>query len=233
MKHAFSFALLALALACAPQARLRPGPGAMAVEGKRAAATASVSGVSVVVDAASWTGTPERLETVLPVKVTIENRGSVPVRVQYRDFSLMATSGARLAALPPFSIRGTEFVYRGIGGSGFDPYVPGFLYDRFWLAPPWSRFYPQMSPWGGPYFYDPLYYDTYYARWPVELPTRDMVVNALPEGVIEPGGRLSGFVFFQPLPAGTREVTFRQDIANASTGEELGTVQIPFVNPAS
>lgn len=91
----------------------------------------------------------------------------------------------------------------------------------------------------------------------VQLPTRDMLLAALPEGFLEPGGRVEGFVYFslgdEALQAAlkraqtfsstengsTRRGTTPKEAApparltvtvvHSETGETLGEMSIPFV----
>jgi hypothetical protein len=56
-----------------------------------------------------------------------------------------------------------------------------------------------------------------------------MVQRALPEGVLEAGGRASGFVYFEPLDRDARTLTLAVQIVDAASGAVLGTAQIPFV----
>jgi hypothetical protein len=55
-----------------------------------------------------------------------------------------------------------------------------------------------------------------------------MLQRALPEGVVEPGGRVGGFLYFQRLE-GPGPFTFSVDLVDAKTGERLGVITIPFV----
>jgi hypothetical protein len=52
--------------------------------------------------------------------------------------------------------------------------------------------------------------------------------RVLPEGVLEPGGRVSGFLYFEKLdgdPQGVRLVT---ELVNARNGRRFATSRIPF-----
>ena len=51
----------------------------------------------------------------------------------------------------------------------------------------------------------------------------------IPEGVLEPGGQISGFLYFEKRPGSLKRITFEADLANARTGANFGTVRIPFV----
>jgi hypothetical protein len=61
------------------------------------------------------------------------------------------------------------------------------------------------------------------------LPTEDMLAKGIPEGVLEPEGRISGFLYFEKLPENLDRITFEADLINARTGVTLGTMRIPFV----
>ena len=238
--------LLALCLAsCTHGPELKPAPSASLPRGEDNAAIASLAGVRVTVDGDTWYGEPRELDTVVPLQVTIENRAGRPLRLRYREMALVGPLGSRFAALPPLSIDGAAMVRspfedydspeEGIGGAGLDPMPlegpldPEFDYDGYYVSPTYGFFWARPSPWAGPFVADPYYYDTWYSRWPVELPTEDMVAKALPEGVLSHGGRVSGFVYFQDVPESMDRVNFQLELVDAETGMSFGTVRIPFL----
>jgi hypothetical protein len=94
-----------------------------------------------------------------------------------------------------------------------------------WYAP---YYYAPVSPWRYPWVYDPLYYDTYYPRWEIDLPTSDMLERALPEGVIEPGGRVTGFVYFPTIANDLDHVTFEASLSDGPDGERFAMLAVPF-----
>jgi hypothetical protein len=70
--------------------------------------------------------------------------------------------------------------------------------NGFYVAPYLRRHYPFFTPFNGPFLHDPFYYDSFHpAMKRVSLPTGDMVQKALPEGVLEPGGRITGFLYLE------------------------------------
>ena len=76
---------------------------------------------------------------------------------------------------------------------------------------------------------NPLYWERFVpVMRTVDLPTFDMLRKALPEGVLEPGGRLSGFVYFEDVGPGVERVELRADFENADTGERIVRLGIPF-----
>jgi hypothetical protein len=108
---------------------------------------------------------------------------------------------------------------------------PRFSYDRFFVAPHFAYLYPGLEPWPwafGP-AYDPFYYGRYYGLWPVQLPTQDMLEQALPEGVVESDGSVSGFLYFPAVGKREEQVTFEMKLVDAKTAETFGTARIPFL----
>jgi hypothetical protein len=101
--------------------------------------------------------------------------------------------------------------------------------EGFYVAPYGSTLYPTMPTYAGEFPYDPIYYNTYYPRYRhVELPTPDMLARSLPEGVLEPGGRMAGYLYFEPVPEDAEAVRFEVQLVDAKTGQPFGAIAIPF-----
>jgi len=240
MKHAIGRSRLAFAAAgipaalllvlagCSSQAQLTPAPGANEVTGEPFAAVSNVDSVDVLAEPNVWIGRPEVLQDVTPIRVTIHNNSTRPVRIRYTDFSLVGPKGVRYAALPPFGVTGT--VQQPVVTTVYPPIEePEFDEDGFDVAPYLGPMYPTLVPWGGPFYYDPLYYDNYYTYWrTINLPTHEMMREALPEGVVEANGHISGYLYFQRVNPKEGRVVFSEDLVNAKTGNIFGTVTIPF-----
>lgn len=153
--------------------------------------------------------------------------GRVPLRLRYNEFALVSPTGRRYAALPPYGVEGD--VADPTLVDAYDPVTPAFTYDRFRVAPYYASVYPTLTPYNDPFYYDRPYYDRYYTVYrDIELPTQEMVEQVLPEGVIDPGGSVSGFLYFERVDPEAPRVRFRADLANARTGETFGEVSIPF-----
>jgi hypothetical protein len=213
--------LLLLLIACAHAPQLIPAPGAPRDPDSPDAAAAAVAGVEVSVGGKRWSGQPPDLDSlVTPLYVSVRNGGGVPVRIRYADFTVTARSGLQTAAIPPFQIQrpGSEVV----------ALAPAFRSDRFLLYERYRRFYPGLSYWDGPWDYDPWFYDQYYSTWQPSLPTKDMLQQALPEGVLQPAGSAGGFLYFHQLQE-KGPVVFSAEIVAAGTREPLGAVRIPMV----
>ena len=224
-------AALLLAAGCIPETQLRPDPSAQRLQGDKDAARAEASGVQLVADGAAWKGMPENLERSLtPVRVTLENRSGRPVRLAYGDFALVSPeSHFRYAAIPPLTLSGAS-LSSGYGGSGREDFLPlgpgpgwGYgPYGRYASGGRWGR-----GPFIGPYR-DPFYPYPYAAQCEERLPTQDMLEQALPEGTLEDGGRVEGFLYFQGVAARESRVVLQARLVDASSGEPLGTLDIPF-----
>jgi len=49
------------------------------------------------------------------------------------------------------------------------------------------------------------------------------------EGALEPGGFVTGFIYFPVLRDGKYGVTFEMTLTDVRTKDQFGTVRIPFV----
>lgn len=211
----------AAALACTGPG-LRPAPEANETPGRGHGAAASEQGVRVEARVDAWQGTPRELDhRVTPVLVEIENRGDRVLRVRYSEFALIDGSGRRYAALPPFDIEGEVRPVSGYDADGW---------RGFYVAPHLRARYPLAEVHTGPFTHDPYYYETYYPRLDeADLPTPEMLSRALPEGVLAPGGRASGFVYFERVDEPARgQLDFRFSLVGAQTQRDFGAIEIPF-----
>lgn len=214
-------AALFILTGCVATPELRPSPGAQVLQGDANAAKASTDGIVLVADGTAWKGTPKNLErSFTPVYIQVENRGNRPLRIEYGAFSLVGTvSRFRYAALPPLSLSDSlHSVNQGTGGSGS---AAGF--SSGWGMGRYRRF--GVGSYMGPFFPDPYYYG-YQCQEP--LPTQDMLQKALPEGTLEPGGQMSGFLYFQGVGHREGQVVLQAQLVDSETGEPLGTLDIPF-----
>ena len=205
--------LTVLAAACATT-RLVPAPGARTVASSQGeGGEGSAAGVTVRAWPQAWSGFTRSLPAVVtPFLVTIDNGGSVPIRVRHEDFALVAADGRRLDARSPYEVRGyaTErlpypYMYAG---------PPLALRHRWGWGPFDDPF------WGSPWYGDPWIH--------VPLPTPDMVGLALAETAVPPGGRVTGFLYFDHAGRRDGELALTAQLQDAN-GERLGRVSIPFV----
>jgi hypothetical protein len=180
------------------------------------------AGIQLSARAHAWRNVPSTLEMIVtPIFVTIENNGTVPLRVRREDFALVAADGARSVARGPYEIEGFA-----------SEHAPaGFAYPRasFGIGHGWyrgGRFGLGMPLGGDPFLYDDYYYPTFVN---VPLPTGDMIQMALPERVLEPGARAEGFLYFDRVDRKAKRVDVTARLVNATSGDQIGTITIPFV----
>ncbi|HEX6135921.1 MAG TPA: hypothetical protein VFZ24_18250 [Longimicrobiales bacterium] len=217
--------LIPTLFSCTPnRPDLAPAPGAMpAPPGPGAGAMATEAGVTVEARAGAWRGLPENLEAEsIPLLVEITNDSEHTIRLRYNDLMLVAPDGRTFRAIPPFRVEG-EVAQR------VD--VPAFEARGFRIAPYLSRWYPRYTVVRREFLFDPLYYNTYVPQFlQIDLPTADMIQMALPEGVLDPQGRITGFVYFEDVEdLDIPSVDFTVKLIDAESGNQFGTVRIPFV----
>lgn len=209
-----------IAVACGGRGDLDPAPGAQPAPSGAEAFEDSESGVRMIAEIEAWTALPRDLEShATPVLITLENNGAVPIRVRYDLFHLKADNGRSYPAIPPYDVRGETTA--PVDALVYTP--EGFLIARH-LSP----FYPRMGIWDGVFDYDPRYYDLHTEFVRIELPTSDMIVRALPEGVLQPGGRVQGFLYFRHVHQDARQANLSLDLSTPG-GERFGELAIPFI----
>jgi hypothetical protein len=232
--HTRGFGLAAVVMlimtGCIPEAQLQPRSDARSLAGDTSAAVAEAAGVRLIADGASWKGNPGDLERRLtPVEVRLENQSGRTLTIQYELFDLVGESRFRYAALSSLEMEEA----RDAGPTCVAGYAPGYSWGlyaawgprRGWYRSPWG-------PWGpGPYynpFWNPYYGPPPYVRCEEPLPTQDMVERALPEGRLENGGTVAGFLYFQGVADRERQVILQARLVDANTQEAFGELSIPF-----
>lgn len=227
---------------CVVTTVLRPAPGTVVVPQQPDVIYAEVASVRVWAGG-PWAGDPPGLSDVLtPVHVAFENRSARPLRVTYRDCTLVGSSGFRYAALPPLPTatpmgaverRGEVVladyhpatpVHPGPPPRPVHPHAPP---SHFYIAPPYVAWYPGIVVWPHAWYWD-VHYPALYASWPAPLPSHDMLEHAVPEGVLQPGGKVSGFLYFQRVERESA-VTLEVQLVDAETAQPMGVAQLPFL----
>lgn len=205
---------------------LKPAPSAQLVNGDDDSAVAREQGVEVVVETNDWSGYPSTLESEMtPVRATITNNSDHPLKLSYDNFTLSGAPGTTYTPLPPLNIQG-----KATQVAPYPVFRPRFVYRGFWLSPYYDPYMVGLAPWRFGWHHDPFYYQRFYPRWQVDLPTRDMVEHAIPEGVVEPKGQVSGYFYFPSLDAADAErLTFTAELVDAKTDTAFGSLSIPFV----
>ena len=220
---ALSCMFLLIVTGCATE--LKPAPSAQTVSGMPNAAKARAQGISIIAQAADWPGRAEIQKKVTPLRIKIENNSGGPLRISYDEFALIAPNGERFSALPLYQIEGK--VPERVSGPYLGP--PEFAYQGFAVAPYYGPRYPDMTPYAGDFYVTPFYNQFYYHYWTnVSLPTADMRLKAIPEGVLSSGGSLEGWLFFEKVNDKDKQVMFRADLSDATTGKQYAEIRIPF-----
>ena len=209
-------------------ATLKPAPGANPAPG--GGATASAGGVEMVTMTPDFPGIVDIEGVVTPVKVAITNTGNSTVLIRYSDFKLVGADGTVYPALPLYKIDGTASaptsgLYGPIGS-------PLFLHRGFRVAPYYGGLYPGIPRFGGRFGgwgrYDWNDYDLAFGGLhSVKLPTPEMYRNVLPEGVLDPGGSLQGWLYFKHVGNQKGDIAFDASVMSV-TGTALGSLSIPY-----
>lgn len=215
---------------CAGSPDLEPAVPESRVEGLNDAAGVVVSRVQVVAQPGEWPEEPEIDEHVTPVLVDLTNGRSDPLRIEYRLFSLSVGPGKNLAPLPPFNVYGTALAPRVMPERRRIELV--FEARGFEVAPHYAAVYDRPRASRRPFAADTAYHAATWPEWRrsgYDLPTASMKLMALPEGILHPGGRVSGYLYFPLLPAGARRVDFHQSLVDADSGRLFAVASVAFV----
>ena len=201
---------------------LQPAAHALQPPDQNSAVMSEERGVRVVAEARSFPGHAYIEAEVTPVRVTIANGSEKPLFVRYHSFRLKASDGSQYSAIPPHQVSGTV--------PSAEALPPSIGVSRFEVAPYYQGFYPGIAAYRGPFDYDAVYYDNHYGYWrtTTQLPTVEMLRRALPEGILNDGGNLEGYLYFPALELerGTEVVLHVQlDCADG----DYASFRLPFV----
>jgi hypothetical protein len=194
------------------------------VPGSPHIARAAAKGLTMTAEVDNWQGDPSGLNSVLtPVKVSLNNEGDHPVSLRYKNFELSDPQGVRTTAIPPFQISGST-------DPALVPIAPMFTYRSFYPYPYFSFYGPGFGYWVDNWGWDGAWYNSSYRYWGGrDLPTADMVRKAIPEGVLNPGGEVSGFLYFQRVSPEANTLDLQATLVDAMTHDQLAELRLPFV----
>lgn len=193
------------------------------MQGQRAAAEQTDSETQIIVQAAKWPGDAKIAQEVTPLRVTVNNRGGDSLRIGYDDFVLQGASRG-YAALPPFQIEGSVPTDERVASMRWRS-------TGYWAAPYYSFYQPSAPIYDRPFHPNMRHYRTFYPAWESyeELPTDEMLAWAMPEGVVQPGGSITGYLYFERVDVDESDVQFRAHLDSAESGMEVVNVSIPFM----
>jgi len=221
VRHSLLFCACLIA-GCAGTSDLTVAPAARAPDGAPPTGVDRHDGVSVAIRPDAWSGIPLDGDA-RPIRVRIENTGGRTLRLRYDAFALVTADGRRLGAMPPFDIDGKAVERRG-------NLTPGFTHRGFLIAPYHAGYFPGIAPYRFGFHAAPFVYDHYHGYWDrIDLPTERMLEAAIPEGALEPGGVVHGFVYFEPATLASGPVDFRFDLVDEQSGQHFGELRIPLL----
>ncbi len=210
---------LMLGSSCALRGSLVPLKGDSSLAKVKTSSNGESTSVDVEVKPNAWSGVPSNLTKVTPLLIKIDNQHSESIRLRYNEFILRAKDGRQFHALPPFDIKGSQ-----VDRLNYNFPVSGFV-----IAPYQWRFFPAFPRVRGGFALDGIYYGAYHpAMNRLRLPTSDMIVKALPEGVLEPQGKITGFLYFENVDRDLEEIDFVAQIVSAESKATVGEIRIPF-----
>lgn len=228
----FALLLLGAASSCAPEpsATLRPAPAAKRVGVYKA--VDNVADIYVETTVGKWPGDAQVLRYTTPLHVLLRNEGDSAVAIEYQYFELADRTGHQYAALPPLDIETAEGAPSRVKISN-RLLNPLFTARAYQIHPMYGSVYdqfPQLETNRYRLGYSIDYHETNWPYWRDKgaLPTREMFSHAIPQGVLQPGGEIEGYIFFEKVEPNAGVVTFRAEFVDAETGEWLARASIPF-----
>jgi len=190
--------------------------------------TITKDSVTVTVSSDAWNGNDEVKKEVTPLKIKVENNNEKPIEITYDKLSLVTKDGDLYAALPIYDVRGDLDKAELIMEDTITVKTE-MNYDRFYLYPMYTHVINDVPVSQYQYFGKESYYKKYYADWKdTGMPTSAMRNLALPEGTLENGGSISGFVYFQKVDPDLKEITLNMAIVNAESDLVINSIKVPF-----
>lgn len=224
MKRTWTFVIAVIA-GCSNGTKVAPKAPAARAPAAEVLEVDHVEGIAIDAHTNAWPGDLAVLLYVTPVRMTLTNHTDRPIRVSYPLFQLVTPSGRRYSALPPFKIEGSPaepaIMYP------HEPFEPELAQHGFFVSRLYADHYPAIARWDRPFFYDLDYHDHYYSYWNTALPTQPMIEVALPEGVLDPGGQVTGYLYFERV-GNAETVTLQGQVVDAESGTLVGTSAIAF-----
>ena len=198
---------------------LVPAPSAKVISGAPKAAFQEAAGVGCSADTGAW---PERApkppDNVVAVKVRVRNQSGKAIRLLAEDFVLVGKSGHKYRPIPVLPL----------DAENLPRLNPVYASVKFYVAPRFRSAYPTLEPWSAGLARDQALYDRLFDRWGKRRPTLEMIRMALPEGVLENGGLISGFLFFESPLDDEDRVTFQADFVPGDGSGTVAAIEIPF-----
>jgi hypothetical protein len=220
---------LLLGAGCFHHGRLRPRADTVQLSEEGSYAIAEAHGVKLVAYGASWKGTPRDVERHLNlVQVRLENHSGRPLSVRYELFELVGEE--RHTALELSDLRKAVSA-RALGLMRAPEKYGHHLAPRRDLVASKPQHLPDMilNPYNGtPEHHAALCHSCGTEDAVQRIPSPDMVRLALREGPLENSRVREGFLYFEEARGVERQAALLARLLDARTGEEFGTLAIPF-----
>jgi hypothetical protein len=216
--------------------------------------SASAAGATITAFLSPWEGQPSDLtDYMTPIALEFVNQSGAPVRVSYIDLVLTDDSGHRFIAYNPYvgdgsvaAVDGVQVAVRGGGHFGGGGHISSGRHFGGPIGHPsihvrggvafgrWSH--QHFNPWHRGGVWNPLWYPAGYSSWVWiwspriyggGAPPLDVRELGLPEGVLDPGGRAAGYVYFEPAAQRSGNLALAWDVHTAD-GAPMGRAQIPL-----
>ena len=180
-------------------------------------------GVRVSASGDDWTARPADLpDRLTPMRVRIVNHSGRSLQILYNRFVLAGARGRLYRPLPPVPL----FHERPLDSVG--TVRPFFASASFFVRPAYRDVYPSLPPWPTRLPGEDSFYERQYKLWGRDLPTPEVQRMALPEGVLEDGGQISGFLFFENATGRESKLLFKANLEAGQGGRTVTSISIPF-----
>ena len=241
MRPVMPLALLPAALiACAHQRA--------AEESSRSArtATAETNSIRVTASTDAWKDSRSgSARQFTPINVSVENHSGRTLSLAYHDFSLVDRTGGQYLPLVGMRAKPREAAQRSVMASAAYQHVEVYAptsescgrQDRLAEAPYQAFSYTGPLPlnnvglsYTGPQPASGVfpYASGGDSRCPEQLPTPQMVTEALPEKPLPNEARTEGFVYFQAQGDRGAPAELTMNLVDAETGQSFGQVELNF-----
>jgi hypothetical protein len=180
-------------------------------------------GVRLAASGDDWTARPADLpDRLTPVRVRIVNHSGCALQILYSRFALAGARGRLYRPLPPVLL----FHERPVDSAG--TVRPFFASANFFVRQAYRDVYPSLPPWPTRLPSEDRFYEHQYKLWGRNLPTPEVQRMGLPEGVLDNGGQISGFLFFENATGRERKLLFKADLEEGQGDRTVTSISIPF-----
>ena len=201
---------------------LVPASSASVVPNAPTAAYSVAEGVRCSANVGAWNGREDEIPSfVVPGQGSDQERQRGPIPRAYEDFALVGRKGRSYRPVPvlPMDADARKRIPK---------LAPIYAASKFFVAPGFHDVYATLEPWTAPLERDDELYERLFRRWGKQPPALDVLRVALPEGVLDDGGVVTGYLFFEsPLDKEDR-VTFEATFGGGDGRPTVASIEIPF-----